>query len=76
MSETTIRKHRSRHDRDRTEYSLYFALAYPFFLMGTIARKISRIGRPQGVGANRSGSIFAEAAEMAHSVLPWMFMGR
>ncbi|MEL6111990.1 MAG: hypothetical protein AAFR20_04225 [Pseudomonadota bacterium] len=75
MSET-IRKHRSRHDRDRTEYGLYFALAYPFFLMGTIVQKITGIGRARASLARERGSIFAEAAEMAHSVLPWMFMGR
>ncbi|MGF1543798.1 MAG: hypothetical protein ACFB00_04745 [Parvularculaceae bacterium] len=53
---------------EKIEYRLYLALAFPLCLAAAVARRL--------FGGRARGSAFAEAAETAHSVLPWAFMSR
>ncbi len=56
----------------RTEYRFYLLLLFPVFL---IAALIGRIF-PSKRAHNGRRSVFREAADMAHSVIPWVFTGR
>lgn len=72
----SAKKRRIRHHNEKIEYGIYFAIAYPFFLMGTILHRLVPTREKLSVINETHGSIFSDAAETAHSVLPWMFMGR
>lgn len=59
--------------RDRREYRLYFALAYPVFFVGTLIGRIAMVGRRRGNGRQ---SVFSETAQAVSSIMPWVFMTR
>lgn len=61
-------------EAQRLEYRIYFAALYPLFLAAAALRALGPTGRRRRGGASRN--VFGEAAEMAHSALPWAFAGQ
>ncbi|MHA7872073.1 MAG: hypothetical protein ACX939_06975 [Hyphococcus sp.] len=73
MANISMAESKPAHAGERSEYRLYFIAAYPFFLMAAIAgRFLPGAARRKARGL----SVFEEAAESAHSVIPWIFSGR
>lgn len=76
MAVTTITDEHRRKGDERTEYRVYFALAYPLFLVAAVLTRLtSASARRNGRGV-RNRSIFKEAADMLNGALPWVFSGR
>ncbi|MEL7489160.1 MAG: hypothetical protein AAGJ73_00460 [Pseudomonadota bacterium] len=76
MVEATMVKGRTAHAQERTEYRAYFLIAYPFFFLISIFGRLFRFVAPARSRMRAKGSVFEEAAEIAHSVIPWVFSGR
>ena len=74
--EASGHRKRARHRADEMEYAIIYALAYPFFLFGAVLHRLMPVRSKVSIIDGRPKSVFETAAETAHSVLPWMFMGR
>lgn len=76
MAVTTITDERRQKGDEKTEYRIYFVLAYPLFLVAAaLARLMPGSARRNGRSV-RNRSIFKEAADMLNGALPWVFSGR
>ncbi len=76
MANVTMAESKHTHAGDRTEYRLYFIAAYPFFLLAALIGRLMPGRRRPSVSNNLRPSVFEEATEAAHSVIPWIFSGR
>ncbi|MEL7488866.1 MAG: hypothetical protein AAGJ87_16840 [Pseudomonadota bacterium] len=67
MTQPTVAGRTTTRMMDQAEYRFYLCLAFPLFLLAAIVRRFAprRMDRPR--------SIFAEAMEIGHSVIPWVF---
>ncbi|MEM8772461.1 MAG: hypothetical protein AAGD92_12490 [Pseudomonadota bacterium] len=72
MAQAVFTEEREIGNGGRTEYRLYLIAFYPFCL---IAACIARI-LPKGRGQTSRKMVFRDAADMAHSIIPWVFSGR
>ncbi|MEM6415096.1 MAG: hypothetical protein AAF720_10640 [Pseudomonadota bacterium] len=61
---------------DKPEYRLYFALIFPFSLLAVLFERL--MPRPQLPMSRpkQRRSVFADAIEKSHMVVPFVFMGR
>lgn len=62
------------HVAERSEYRLYFLLAYPLFFAATLIIRLVRVSNKAMHG--RRASVFTEAADRTHGAIPWVFSGR
>lgn len=76
MANVTMAESKHAHAGDRTEYRLYFVAAYPLFLIAALIGRLIPGRRRSLVSNNLRPSVFQEATEAAHSVIPWIFSGR
>lgn len=72
MAQAILNDERDNHAGDRTEYRVYFFVAYPLFFAAALLGRL--LPRSKEQAPRRS--VFHEAADMAHSVIPWVFSGR
>lgn len=72
MAQAVIPEDDHPHVAGRAEYRIYFLFLYPLFFIATlIGRVLPLQKKPKG-----RGFIFRDAADLAHSVIPWVFSGR
>lgn len=58
------------------EYRLLVLLVFPFFLLFAVLARLLPVSRqPSGLIGGRRRSVFSEAREAAHTVVPFAFMG-
>jgi len=72
MAQAVLTEERAEHPGGRAEYRLYLFAFYPLFL---IAATLGRLV-PQRRARRKHGTVFQEAAEMEHSIIPYIFSGR
>lgn len=69
-------RHRG-HAGNRLETVFYASILYPLCLVSAILLRLFRLpGRLVRADFRHRKSVFAEAMEMTHSAVPWIFMGR
>ena len=76
MAVTTIPNEHDERNNERAEYRLYFAIAYPIFLMAVIIGRLIPGRRRVIRSAAARASIFRETSDAVYSALPWVFSGR
>ncbi|MDX2258565.1 MAG: hypothetical protein NW205_06565 [Hyphomicrobiaceae bacterium] len=77
LSEARSRRLRSRQSAE-AQYRIIFAASIAFFLVAVIAARAVRVVRApfeDGVSGEPDKSLITEARELAHSTLPYAFMG-
>ncbi len=72
MAQAVLTEERNPHQGDRAEYRLYVFAFYPLCFAAALIGRLVR----KRVSHARRGSVFHEAADMAQSVIPWVFSGR
>lgn len=70
-----VRAGTSQHPRDRNRQSMiaYMALIYPVFLIVAMLGRLVPGFRSNARRASPGRSVFAEAADLTQSVVPWFF---
>jgi len=75
MAVTTITNDHDHRINERAEYRIYFAIAYPIFLMAVVIGRLAP-GRRRKVSYGAKASVFRETSDTVYSALPWVFSGR
>ena len=71
MTKSSGPHRRRRASEERFEYLLYATVAFPFFLISALWRRLERPGR-----FLKEKSIFHEALEGVNTTISWAFSGR
>lgn len=71
MAQAVVNEHQPLHG-GRSEYRLYLIAFFPLFLAVALIARLAPSRTPRA----RRPSIFHDAADRAHSIIPWIFSGR
>ncbi|MEO0878901.1 MAG: hypothetical protein AAFY22_04230 [Pseudomonadota bacterium] len=72
MTNVLLSEKQALHVGESVEYRAYFFALYPIFLIAAVIRFLL----PKRAKKTVYRTIFHDAANMAHSVIPWVFSGR
>ena len=72
MANAVLTEGRTAQSGGRAEYRLYLFAFYPLFLTAALVGRLI----PKSRAPKRRSTVFHEAADMAHSIIPWVFSGR
>ena len=75
MAQAALTDERTGVSTERLEYKAYLFGLYPLFLAAVLIGRVISVGRRSRAGLKRA-SVFREAADAAHSVIPYVFSGR